>query len=430
MSPLHKTIEPAEIIPDKCLGCQVCMAECPFDAIKEKNGSIVIDPELCRGCGKCADVCPAGAVKLQQTSPQGIDHADKGAGIMADDGTFGDYRGVGVFIEVLGGAAVEVSWELVGKARNLADILSTIVIGFVVGTATTGVAREAITYGCDEVYVLDDPSLKTYLSKPYGRALADLCRKTKPEALLIGATAIGRDLAGITATYLETGLTADCTGLDIHIQGRLLLMTRPTFGGNIMATIFCEHRRPQMSTVRAGVFRKPEKDNERTGKIYSHPYDGFQNMSPEVLETITIGRTDAPDITRSKSLVVAGRGACEPESMPMLQELADLLGGVVACSRPVVETGLMPYERQVGQTGKTVAPDLYLAIGVSGAVQHLVGMQGSERIIAINSDPHAPIFSISTSGIVGDYRKVVPVLINSLQQRLSHPPEGRNHGKI
>jgi electron transfer flavoprotein alpha subunit len=280
------------------------------------------------------------------------------------------------------------------------------------------IAQEAITYGCDEVYVVDHPLLKNYLSKIYGKALADLCALVKPEILLIGATPLGRDLSGIVATHLQTGLTADCTALNIDEEKGFLLMTRPTFGGNIMATIYCQHHRPQMSTVRPRVMRIIPPDPARKGEIHSQPWAPPEGQLSEIVDFIEeVPEVGSVDVGRAPALVVAGKGACDPASMDLLQELADLVGGVVACSRPVVESGLMPYERQVGQTGKTVAPKLYIGIGVSGAVQHLVGMQGSEKIVAINSDPQAPIFRVADVGLVGNYLEVVPVLISSLKKR-------------
>lgn len=421
MSKNAKGIEAAEIVSDKCIGCQICVAECPVGAIEMSKGAAFINPEICIGCGKCFDVCPVNAVKFEK-----IRHKKTAKEIKEKpEGARDIYRGVAFFIEVFNGQAATVSWELAGKARELAEKLHTKVIGFLLGHEVDGIAQDAIAYGCDEVHFIDDPSLKTYFSKPYGKMLADLCRKTKPEIVLVGATPVGRDLAGIVATHIETGLTADCTGLDIDEEKKILLMTRPTFGGNIMATIFCEHHRPQMSTVRPKVFKLSPKDTSRTGKVYRHPCEPLQEKLPEIIDFIR-DRIDGgvPDITRFPALVVAGKGACDPETMPMLQELADLVAGAVACSRPVVEAGLMPYERQVGQTGKTVAPDLYLAIGVSGAVQHLVGMQGSEKIIAVNSDPHAPIFNIATAGIVGDYKKVVPILIAGLRKKIQKTQTG------
>jgi electron transfer flavoprotein alpha subunit len=280
------------------------------------------------------------------------------------------------------------------------------------------IAQEAITYGCDEVHVIDHPLLKNYLSKIYGKALADLCALVKPEILLIGATPLGRDLSGIVATHLQTGLTADCTALNIDEEKGFLLMTRPTFGGNIMATIYCQHHRPQMSTVRPRVMRLALQDPGRKGEIHFQPWVPPEGQLSEIVDFIEeVPELGSVDVGRAPALVVAGKGACDPASMPLLQELADLVGGVVACSRPVVESGLMPYERQVGQTGKTVAPKLYIGIGVSGAVQHLVGMQGSEKIMAINSDPQAPIFRVADVGLVGNYLEVVPALIAGLKKR-------------
>jgi len=410
-----KGIEVAEILPEKCIGCQICVAECPVGAIEMSNGVALIDPEICIGCGKCFEVCPVEAVKFEKKRrAKKIKKPEE-----VSEGALAGYQGVAVFIESLYGAGATVSWELIGKARQLAEKLNTRVIGFLLGYEVSDSTGEAIAYGCDDIHVIDDLFLKTYLSKPYGKALTDLCKKVKPEIFLIGATPLGRDLAGIVATNLETGLTADCTGLDIEEGKNLLLMTRPTFGGNIMATIFCEHHRPQMSTVRPRVFKTPEKNPARNGNIYRHTFEPPSGNLPEPIDFIKdVVSSDGVDISRFPALVVAGKGACDLETMPLLEELAGLVGGIVACSRPVVEAGLMPYERQVGQTGKTVAPKLYLGIGVSGAVQHLVGMQGSEKIIAVNADPKAPIFTVADVGIIGDYKKVVPVLIEQLKKRI------------
>lgn len=410
-----KGIEVAEILPDRCIGCQICVAECPVGAIEMSGSVALIDPEACIGCGKCGDVCPVEAVKFERKRRKAVERkpGEKPKAILPD------YQGVAVFIEVVGGHGATVSWELAGKARELAEKLKSRVIGLLLGHGVENIAQEAIAHGCDDVHVIDDPLLQTYLSSPYGSALSDLCRKVKPEILLIGATSVGRDLAGIVATSIETGLTADCTGLDIDEEKSMLLMTRPTFGGNIMATIFCERHRPQMSTVRPKVFKMYEKDTERKGTIHRYPFEPPEGELPRIIDFIKdVADEGAVDIARFPALVVAGKGACDAESIAMLQELADLVGGVVACSRPVVEAGLMPYERQVGQTGKTVAPKLYFAIGVSGAVQHMVGMQGSEKIVAINSDPQAPIFNVADVGIIGDHKKVVPLLIKQLQERI------------
>jgi electron transfer flavoprotein alpha subunit len=420
MAKNKKGIELAEVIPDKCIGCQVCAGVCPVGAIEMVDGVARIDPDACIGCGKCFDVCPVDSIKFEGKRRK----AAAGRKAQAQAGIPG-YAGVAVFVEVVDGRGATVSWELAGKARELAGKLGTTVMGFVVGHGVEDIARQAVAYGCDDVHVVDDPMLATYLSRPFGKAVSDLCRAVKPEIVLIGATLAGRDLSGVVATILETGLTADCTGLDVDEEKRILLMTRPTFGGNIMATIFCERHRPQMSTVRPKVFKLPAKDTERTGNIHHHPFVPPAGDLPSVVRFIRDAEVEGRvDITRFPALIVAGKGACDPDSMPMLEHLAELLGGTVACSRPVVESGLLPYERQVGQTGKTVAPRLYVAIGVSGAVQHLVGMQGSERIVAINSDPHAPIFSVADAGIVGDYRKVLPFFIEELERKMKGETKG------
>jgi electron transfer flavoprotein alpha subunit len=412
-----KGIEVAEIISDKCIACQICIGECPVGAIQlSKDGVALIDPEVCIGCGKCSDSCPVEAVRFEKKKRKRLTKVERG---MPREGVAG-YEGVAVFIEVVGKEGGQVSWELIGKASDLARKLNTKVLGFLLGHEVSAIADEAVAFGCDEVHVLDDPILKTYLSATYGKALADLCDKVRPEIFLIGATHLGRDLAGIVATHLRTGLTADCTALAIEEETGLLLMTRPTFGGNIMATIFCERYRPQMSTVRPKVMKMPEKEPGRHGIVHRHDWSPLQVELPVVVdfiqETPEIG---AVDIVRSPALVVAGRGACDASSFPLLQELADLVGGTLACSRPVVQSGLMPYERQVGQTGKTVAPKLYIGVGVSGAVQHLVAIQGAEKILAINSDPNAPIFGMADVGIVGNYLEIVPELIAQLRKYLN-----------
>ncbi|GLI35147.1 electron transfer flavoprotein subunit alpha [Desulforhabdus amnigena] len=411
-----KGIEVAEILPDKCIACQICIGECPVGAIElSAEGVAHIDPETCIGCGKCFESCPVDAVRFEKTQKKRLTREERG---MPSEGVPG-YEGVAVFIEVADGAGAQVSWELVGKARELAETLKTKVMGFLLGYGVEAIARDAVAYGCDVVHVVEDPLLEHYLSGVYGKALSDLCEAVRPEIFLIGATHLGRDLAGIVATRLQTGLTADCTGLAIEEKSRLLLMTRPTFGGNIMATIFCERRRPQMSTVRPMVMKMSEKDSARKGEIHRHDWVPPEGELPVIVDFIRdVQEIGSVDIVRSSALVVAGRGACDPATFPLLEELAELVGGTIACSRPVVEAGLMPYERQVGQTGKTVAPKLYIAIGVSGAIQHLVAIQGAEKIVAINSDPKAPIFRVADVGIVGNYLQIVPELIRQLKVRM------------
>jgi electron transfer flavoprotein alpha subunit len=405
--------EIAEIISKKCSGCQACLGECPVGCIDIVDGIAHIDADKCIGCGKCVKVCPSEAILFEKIVKK------KTEAISPQASGVSSYKGVAVFIEVRNGVAAEVAWELIGKARELASKLNTQVFGFLLGVNTKTIAQEAIAYGCDSVYVVENPMFEVYVSRIYGSALTHLCNTIKPEIFLIGATPLGRDLSSVIATQLQTGLTADCTGLDIAPEDRLLMMTRPTFGGNIMATILCRNHRPQMSTVRPKVMRMPKKDLSRKGEINLVQYTGYAEVVPRVIKTITLAGAGI-EIVHSKVLVVLGKGACDSKAFPMLEEFANLLGGTIACSRPLVEAGLLPYARQVGQTGKTVAPKLYIGIGVSGAVQHLVGMQGSEKIIAINSDIHAPLAQIADYSIIGDYLKVVPELIKGLKARSSN----------
>jgi electron transfer flavoprotein alpha subunit len=328
-------------------------------------------------------------------------------------------RAVWVFVEQTDGQAAGVSWELLGQAAKLAADLQGTVAAAVLGHNVDHLAQEAIAYGAKFVYQIDDPVLGHYRTQPYAHGMISLIEKYKPEIVLLGATTTGRDLAGAVATRLGTGLTADCTGLSIDKERGLLEQTRPAYGGNIMATILCDQKRPQMSTVRPRVMAMPPRDPSNTGQIMKEPLGlAEQQVAVRLLEYVREQTGTGLRVEDAEIVVAGGRGVGGPDGFKVLQELADVLGGVVGGSRGAVENGWIPHERQVGQTGRTVRPKLYVACGISGAVQHLVGMQNSQAIVAINADPEAPIFSVATHGIVGDMFKIVPALTNEFKKRL------------
>lgn len=323
------------------------------------------------------------------------------------------YKDVYVFVEQRDGVIQKVAIELLGKARELADRLGERVVAMLLGYGVADKAQELIAYGADLVLCADQRELVNYLTEPYAQAITQIVRERKPAVVLIGATTIGRDLGPRLSARLETGLTADCTGLDISEEGELL-MTRPAFGGNLMATIICKEHRPQMSTVRPGVMRAKPKDAGRTGEVEMVDicFD-TSKFKVKILETVKEQKNKI-DITEAKVLVSGGRGVGNVEGFEALKELARTLNAEVSSSRAMVDAGIMPHDRQVGQTGKTVRPDLYFALGISGAIQHLAGMEESGYIIAVNKDKYAPIFQVADLGIVGDVKKVVPLLTEKL----------------
>jgi len=324
-----------------------------------------------------------------------------------------------VYIEISDGKPQEVGWELLGQATRLAGKLNQKVKALIIGNGASKFAEEAVSYGAETVYVVDDLAYETYVTRTYCNAFCKVVNDYKPKIVLIGATPLGRDLSGAVATNLQAGLTADCTGLDIDEKTHKLLSTRPTFGGNIMATIFCQKGQPEMSTVRPKVMKKGKPDTSRKGEIVNVdiPVDP-KDLTVKVLEFIP-DKAGTVEIEHAKIIVAGGKGVNSPEGFEQLKKLADLLGGEVAGSRPMIEAGLLPQERQVGQTGKTVCPRVFIAVGISGAIQHLVGMQNSDVIISINSDPEAAIFQVSTVGIVKRWQEVVPNLIQELERRLN-----------
>ena len=341
-----------------------------------------------------------------------------------------EYKGVYVFAQQVDNEISSIAFELLGKAKDLAKDLNTDVTAVLIGSGVKGLADQLAEYGADKVIVVDDPELKDYRTEPYAHALASVINKYKPEIMLVGATAIGRDLGPRVSARVATGLTADCTVLEIGdfplqaVPGQeqlhnQLLMTRPAFGGNTIATIACPYNRPQMATVRAGVMQKidPIKGAKANVEEFN---PGFtpDNKYVEILDIVK-SVTETVDIMDAKILVSGGRGVGSPENFKILEDLAEVLGGTVSRSRAVVDSGWKPKDLQVGQTGKTVRPSVYFAIGISGAIQHVAGMEESDIIVAINKDADAPIFDVADYGVVGDLNKIVPKLTEALKAEIA-----------
>ncbi|MHB0857348.1 MAG: FAD-binding protein [Anaerolineae bacterium] len=393
---------------ETCIGCGACVDACPFAALRLVDNVAVVN-DNCTACGACITECPVEALSLPERKVAATAPADA--------------QGVWVWVEQFEGAASSVSWEMMGQGRLLADQLGTRLTAVLLGSDVGQVAREAVAYGADRVLLAEDAALRTYRTEPYSRVLADLARAHKPEIILLGASARGRDLAGSVATHLYTGLTADCTGLEIDPQTCLLRQTRPAFGGNIMATIITPNHRPQMATVRHRVFEMPRRDDAREGEIVAVPVQ----LSPEDLVTEVLGfvlnKADV-NLADARVIVAGGRGVGSAEGFTPLRELAQALGGALGASRAAVDEGWIPYAHQVGQTGRTVRPDLYIACGISGAIQHRAGMSTARVIVAINSDPEAPIFELATYGVVGNLFEIVPLLAKQLRERLPAVAQG------
>ena len=342
-----------------------------------------------------------------------------------------EYKGVYVFAQQVDNELSSIAFELIGKGKDLAADLGTEVTAVLIGSDVKGLADELAAYGADKVIVVDDPELKDYRTEPYTHALASVIENYKPEIVLVGATAIGRDLGPKVSARVKTGLTADCTVLEIgdfplnplpnqEQKHNQLLMTRPAFGGNTIATIACPNTRPQMATVRPGVMQKREKV-EGAKAVVEEFNPGFtpNNQYVEILKVVK-AVNDVADIMDAKILVSGGRGVGSAENFKLLEDLAEVLGGTVSCSRAVVDSGWKPRDLQVGQTGKTVRPNVYFAIGISGAIQHVAGMEESDIIIAINKDETAPIFDVADYGIVGDLNKILPQLTASLKAEVAN----------
>ena len=384
-------------VEDGCTGCGLCVAACPFGAIDMVDGVAVIN-EACRACGECVDACPVSVIFMHET-----------------EATVSEDKGVMVYAEMSNGSLHKVSFELLGKARDLAAQLMEPVYTVLVGSGVEDAAKQLVDRGADKVFVYDDPGLAQYRDDPYSDLLAECSNEVNPSIFLVGATSIGRSLGPKVAAKLKTGLTADCTSLDIDPDSGLLQQTRPAYGGNIMATIETTNSRPQMATVRYKMFTEAKPVEAPKGEIIKKPVDmGKLTDRVKILGFEKAG--EQVSITDADIIVSGGLGMGDPSGFELIQELASALGGAVGASRPTIDEGWINYRHQVGLSGRTVRPTVYLACGISGAVQHQAGMKTSDVIIAVNKDPDAPIFGISNLGVVGDLYDVVPGLVEKIKE--------------
>ncbi len=385
---------------ERCTLCQACVALCPFGSLSQSGDRILVG-ESCNLCGACVPDCPEGALELLGEDRPDVD--------------LSDWKGIWVFAEHEGGRIAGVAGELLGEARRMAEVTGDAVSAVLLGSGISGLSADLIAHGADQVFVVDDPALASMSDEACTAVLETLVRQQNPGILLFGATSTGRSLAPRLAARLETGLTADCTGLEIEDDG-LLVQTRPAFGGNIMATIVCRRHRPQMATVRPRVMKALPPDPARDGKVISVAVDGSAFKERTTLLEVIEEAGDAVKIEEADIVVAGGRGVGSAEGFEILRGLASALGAALAATRPVVDSGWIPYAHQVGQTGKTIGPKVYIACGISGAIQHLAGMRSSDVIIAINKNPDAPIMKTATYALVGDMFQIIPALIKELEK--------------
>lgn len=384
-----------------CTACGQCVDACPFGALSLTDDNLQVN-DGCTLCGACLDICPVQALSLPETTPK------------ADSRT-AQAKGVWVLAEQRGGVMPDVVAELLGQGRTLARDLQAPLAAVLLGHGVEHLASDLFAWGADTVYLADDQRLAFFNDDIYTWVLNDLIRQYQPEIFLAGATAFGRSLAPRLATAVQTGLTADCTGLTIDPEKKLLRQTRPAFGGNIMATILCPTARPQMATVRPRVMKRAELQAGRQGEIIKSLVNPAYKSATQVLETV-VSQEEEVNLGAAEIIVTGGRGLAKAEGFDLVRRLASALGGVVGATRGAVDSGWIAHAHQVGQTGRTVGPKLYVALGVSGAVQHLVGMQSSDVIVAVNNNPDAPIFQVATYGIVGDLYQVAEAMLARLQK--------------
>ena len=389
------------IIAEKCKGCTKCVQACPFEAITMQERLAVIGAS-CTNCGACIEVCPFDAIEKVEDFKKGVDITK--------------YHDVWVFAEQREGKLMGVSVELLGEGKKLAGEIGCKLCAVLCGENNDDLVDELFEYGAEKVYYANAPELKTYNTDAYTKVIYEAILKYKPEVVLLGATHIGRDLGPCLAVQCGTGLTADCTKLDIDPEDKKLMQTRPAFGGNLMATILCPNHRPQMSTVRPGVMEKPKRvPGTKSELINLNVAFKDKDIRMQVLEFVK-GLTEKVSLTDATVIVSGGRGLGDPEGFKLIKQLADRLGGVVGSSRAAVDAGWIDHSHQVGQTGTTVKPELYIACGISGAIQHLAGMQTAKTIVAINKNENAPIFEVADYGLVGDLYKVIPAILEELDK--------------
>ncbi len=392
-----------KINKELCIGCGICEEQCAFGAIEIVDGVAEVG-DNCTLCGACVEACDSQAMVIKL----------EGDNLKTD---LKSWSGVWVFCEFRKSTLATVSLELLGIGRKLADKRGVNLGAVLIGNDTGDIAKELIGYGADTVYTVDHADLELFTEDRYGKILTRLIRQYRPEIVLAGATAIGRSFIPGVATSLDAGLTADCTGLEIRAEDGALLQTRPAFGGNIMATIECPRSRPQMATVRPKVMKSNEFDSSRVGEIVEvSPEPEDLTSRVKVIESVVSSQGNV-NIQESDILISGGRGLESEKGFELIRQLAEAMGADVAASRAVVDAGWIPYPHQVGQTGKTVAPKLYVACGISGAVQHVAGMQSAEAIVAINRDKDAPIFDVADFGIVGDINEIIPKLITRIEEK-------------
>lgn len=393
-------MEAIKVIEEKCIGCGLCIKVCPYDAISMVNNTAAID-EKCTVCGACIEACKTpGAIVITRNHFGSQD--------------VNSYSGICIYAEHRKGRLSSVVREIIGAAGDLKQHIGKPVSAILLGRDVRHMAEEMISYGVDEIWMVEDPRIEDYNEEIQAGLVAKIIDERKPEILLGGGTIFGRSLLPRVATKVLTGLTADCTRLDVDTENNLLKQTRPAFGGNIMATIVCEYHRPQMATVRHKVMEEARRIDGYKGKIIELDHIDIPEPKTEVLDFIE-EEGEGVNLADADVIVSGGRGLKDPKDFQLIEDLVKVTGGVVGASRAVVDAGWISYPHQVGQTGKTVNPVVYIACGISGAIQHLAGMKGSEIIIAVNSDPNAPIFDVAHYGIVGDLYEVIPEMIAQLK---------------